>query len=151
MPHIVVVSGNFAEFALGTPLLGIDLPGNRVLYSGNSANRPLCLVTRAYAAAAYVSLFATTDPSTLAGRYIGLNELAPTGSELLVAISRKHGVPATSAKDDDFIEGTYRSGSILGLPALVRKKWGEGTHTVGSDVWDVPGYEKKRPRCRRRT
>ena len=28
------------------------------------------------------------------------------------------------------------------LAALVRKKMGDGTHGVGTDIWDVPGYPK---------
>lgn len=29
------------------------------------------------------------------------------------------------------------------LDALVRKKMGDGTHNVGTDIWEVQGYSKK--------
>ena len=92
-------------------------------------------------AAGYVSLFLSTPPSKLANRTIGLNELSPTGKEVLDTIAQRNKsspkIARCSVQDANRL--AVESGD---LAALVRKKLGDGTHGVGDDIWDVESYQK---------
>lgn len=90
-------------------------------------------------------MFAFTPPSELKGRTIGLNEFTATGQQILdvmklntIAAARPQVAEVDVRDADDAIEG----GHPMALAYLVRKKWGEGTHNVGQDLFDVPHYEK---------
>ncbi|KAJ0161116.1 hypothetical protein CTA2_6759 [Colletotrichum tanaceti] len=149
IPTTVVLVGNFAEFALNTPGMGVDLAGNMITHSGNSAGEKLNLCTRKYVAAAYASVFAATPVSQLENRAIALCELAPTGREIEAALEAKHGVaPRVSAHSlgrvDGEVEGGLQSGSPFTLAWYCRKIWatGQQCRMVGTDFWEVDGYDK---------
>lgn len=138
--------------------MGIDLAQNRIVFTGNSENLPVylwyvhviqnlvaertlnSLSSRNYVAAGYVSIFVYSPSSSLIGRTIGLNELHPTGKEIAAAMEEYHGKPPHVAHDS--IENMRVQAMKGDLAALVRKKMGDGTHGVGTDVWDVPEYPK---------
>ncbi|KAF7887345.1 hypothetical protein EAF00_009639 [Botryotinia globosa] len=140
IPTVTVVIGNFAAFALQSPYIGIDIPQNRIVFTGDSKMQPVYLCSRKYVAAAYVSIFAYNSPSGLSGRTTGLNELHPTGAEIAAAMEELAGRPPQTAEES--IENMRLQSLEGNLAALVRKKMGEGTHDVGSDIWDVAGYPK---------
>ncbi|WQF76489.1 Putative NmrA-like domain, NAD(P)-binding domain superfamily [Colletotrichum destructivum] len=149
IPTTVVLVGNFAEFALNTPGMGVDLAGNMITHSGNSANEKLNLCTRKYVAAAYSSIFAATPISQLENRAITLCELAPTGKEIEAALEARHGVaPQVSThsldKVNGEVEGGLQSGSPFALAWYCRKIWatGQQCQMVGTDFWEVDGYDK---------
>ncbi|KAK1992714.1 hypothetical protein LX36DRAFT_617136 [Colletotrichum falcatum] len=149
IPTTVVLIGNFAEFALNTLGMGVDLAGNKITYSGNSANEKLNLCTRKYVGAAYASIFATTPISQLENRAIALCELGPTGKDVAATLESKHGVaPQTSSHSPERVNGEVEkgleSGSMFTLAWYCRKIWGAGQQArmVGSDFWEVDGYKK---------
>ncbi|CCF41406.1 hypothetical protein CH063_00396 [Colletotrichum higginsianum] len=149
IPTTVVLVGNFAEFALNTPGMGVDSAGNMITHSGNSADEKLNLCTRKYVAAAYASIFAATPISQLENRAIALCELAPTGREIEAALEAKHGVaPQVSTHSLDRVngevEGGLQSGSPFALAWYCRKIWatGQQCQMVGTDFWEVDGYDK---------
>ncbi|KAF6811533.1 NmrA-like family protein (Rossmann-fold NAD(P)(+)-binding protein) [Colletotrichum sojae] len=153
IPTTVVLTGNFAEFALNTLALGVDIPGNRILYSGNSADERLNICTssstRDYVAAAYASIFASRPVSEIENRVIALTELAPTGREIAAGLAAKHGAPPSVLKHalervSSELEDGLSSGSPLTVIWLGRKIWatGQQARLVGTDRWDVEGYEK---------
>jgi hypothetical protein len=94
-----------------------------------------------YIAAGYVSMFFKHPTSSLAGRLIGLNELAPTGGEIEDMMRQKSGEPPRVAYDT--VENAISQAKAGRLDALVRKKMGDGSHGVGDDIWEVEGYRKK--------
>lgn len=105
--------------------------------------------TRKYVAAAYASIFAATPISQLENRAIALCELAPTGSEIEAALEAKHGVaPQVSTHSFDRVngevEGGLQSGSPFALAWYCRKIWatGQQSQMVGTDFWEVDGYDK---------
>ncbi|KAL3450254.1 hypothetical protein BJX65DRAFT_305099 [Aspergillus insuetus] len=145
----VVLPGNFAEFALATPAMGVDRRNNRILFSGDSERSVLNLCTRSYVAAAYASIFATTPIEDLQGRTIALSEFRATGSEIATALKELHGSStATKVQSTEStnaaIESALATGSPFALAFYCRKIWGTGqqAHMVGFDFWDVPGYNK---------
>ncbi|KAI4593974.1 hypothetical protein KJ359_008762 [Pestalotiopsis sp. 9143b] len=147
IPTTIVLPGNFAEFALGTLAMGVDCVGNRLVFSGKSADKPLNVCTRRYVSAAYASLFATTPIEELQNRVIGLSELRPTGNALALALEKRHGkAPQITThlleKINDKIEDELRVGSPFALAWYCRKTWGSGQQAemIGTDVWEVPGY-----------
>ncbi|KAL4885469.1 NmrA-like family-domain-containing protein [Aspergillus karnatakaensis] len=149
IPMAIVLPGNFAEFALATPAMGVDRRNNKILFTGDSEHNPLNLCTRTYVASAYVSLFATTPISALTDRTIALCELRPIGHEVADALTLAHGTPprtavqsAQSVKEE--IETGLAAGDRMTLAAYCRSIWGSGEQVqmVGYDFWDVPGYEK---------
>ncbi|KAK6209758.1 hypothetical protein QIS74_11342 [Colletotrichum tabaci] len=149
IPTTVVLVGNFAEFALNTPGMGVDSAGNMITHSGNSADEKLNLCTRKYVAAAYASIFAATPISQLENRAIALCELAPTGREIEAALEAKHGVaPQVSthslSRVNGEVEGGLQSGSPFALAWYCRKIWatGQQCQMVGTDFWEVDGYDK---------
>ncbi|KZL64147.1 actin polymerization protein [Colletotrichum incanum] len=153
IPTTVILVGNFAEFALNTPGMGVDLADNKITYSGNSADEKLnlCMAssTRKYVARAYASIFATTPIDQLKNRAIALCELAPTGKDIATALKVKYGIaPQTSShsleKVNDEVEKGLESGSLFTLAWYCRKIWaaGQQAQMVGSDFWEVDRYEK---------
>ncbi|OHE94158.1 hypothetical protein CORC01_10496 [Colletotrichum orchidophilum] len=149
IPTTVVLLGNFAEFTLSTTCMGVDLPGNKIVYSGNSAQENVYLCTRDYVAAAYASIFASTPISQLQNRDISISELTATGSEVADALEKRHGTPPrvsslSAERVNTEVEEGLESGNPFTLAWLARKVWGTGQHNkiVGNDLWEVEGYEK---------
>ncbi|TEA13689.1 Isoflavone reductase-like protein IRL [Colletotrichum sidae] len=149
IPTTVVLIGNFAEFALNTLGVGVDVEGNRIIYTANSAKEKLNLCTREYVAVAYVSIFANKPISEIRDREITLTELAPTGEEIAAALRERHNKPPhifhhSLEKINSETENGLRSGSPFTLSWYCRKIWGTGEQSkmVGKDRWDVWGYKK---------
>ncbi|KAJ3549131.1 hypothetical protein NM208_g661 [Fusarium decemcellulare] len=149
IPITTVLPGNFAEFALSTLALGVDVPGNRIVFTGDSDQHKLNLCTREYVAAAYASLFATTPISQLKNRSLRISELAPTGQEIASALHSKHGTAPKITKNSSDLVNTkvgdcLQTGSLFALPWYCRKIWGDGRQAemVGRDTWDIPDYSK---------
>ncbi|KAF5011561.1 hypothetical protein FDECE_2326 [Fusarium decemcellulare] len=157
IPITTVLPGNFAELALSTLLtpwvlrraLGVDIPGNRLIFTGDSDQHKLNLCTREYVAAAYASMFATTPISQLKNRSLRISELAPTGQEIASALHSKHGTaPKITKNSSDLVnakvEDCLQTGGLFALPWYCRKIWGDGRQAkmVGEDIWDVPDYSK---------
>ncbi|KAI1214557.1 NmrA-like family protein [Annulohypoxylon truncatum] len=145
----MVQVGCFAESAFSIGILGIDYPGNRMVFTGDSANQFVNICTRDYVAAAYASIFASTPPAKLAGRVIGISELKATGSEIAAALKKKYGAEPqifrhSLEKVNDEVETCIKNGIPLSLAWWVRKMWGSGTLVglVGNEVWEVEGYKK---------
>ncbi|PYH76965.1 NAD(P)-binding protein [Aspergillus uvarum CBS 121591] len=149
IPTTVVLPGNFAEFALATRAMGVDIVNNRIIFTGHSATHPVNLCTRSYVAAAYASIFASTSIDRLKNRTLALAELRPTGNDIAAALSEKFGaaslttsesIPSINAK----IEAALDTGKGFALPYYCRKIWGTGqqANMVGSDVWDDPKLAK---------
>ncbi|KAF7550753.1 hypothetical protein G7Z17_g5506 [Cylindrodendrum hubeiense] len=149
IPITVVLTGNFAEFALNTMAMGVDIAKNRITFSANSAEESLNLCTRSYVGAAYASIFSSTPISELKDRVIGLTELEATGNDLAAAFEVKHGKKPeifkhSSNKVDDEFEHTVSNGIPFALAWYCRKIWGAGQleQMMGTDIWEVPGYSK---------
>ncbi|KAH8167058.1 hypothetical protein CIB48_g1175 [Xylaria polymorpha] len=149
IPTAVVLVGAFTESALAFPILGVDVPRNRVIVTGDSANQQLALCTRNYVAAAYASIFAKTPPSRLQGRAIGISELKATGSEVIAALREKHGAEPQKfvhslEKVDAEIEQCVKNNTPTGISWHCRKAWGVGDFVkgIGEDIWEVEGYQK---------
>lgn len=138
--------------------MGVDIPNNRILHTGDSKTNPVylwCVIklpTHArymsnivssldYAAAAYADMFFNHSPSTFAARLVGLNELHPTMGEIEEMMHRKSGNAPQVAHDT--VENAASQAKAGKLDGLVRKKMGDGTHGVGNDIWEVEGYQKK--------
>ncbi|KAK9771780.1 hypothetical protein SCAR479_11568 [Seiridium cardinale] len=117
IPVTVILPGVFAESGLNKPpgvwillqILGVDIPGNRIIYSGNSAHQKvdLCFLT-----------------GTL------VSELRVTGEEFRRALQKKHGKPPQVIEDSvekvEEIESCIRQGIPLALGYYERKVWGTG-------------------------
>ncbi|OLN83452.1 Isoflavone reductase-like protein A622-like protein 1 [Colletotrichum chlorophyti] len=149
VPTTVVQLGNFAEFALNTPAMGVDVSGNRLVHSGNSSEERLNLCTRKYVAAAYASIFPSTPIALLGNRVITISELTPTGNDVAAALQAKYGVaPKITVHSMEKVNAEVEEGLKVGSPFTLswycRKIWGTGqvSRMVGNDVWDVKGYEK---------
>jgi hypothetical protein len=101
--------------------------------------------TRAYVAACYASIFASTDPAALANRVIGLSELQVTGKQIADAMEERFGArPSERTESLDDIEGPIVANKPYALALYCRKIWGTGQQVqmIGSDVWDIDGYRK---------
>ncbi|KAI0421709.1 NAD(P)-binding protein [Xylaria grammica] len=149
IPTSVVLVGAFTESALAFPILGIDVSGNRIIATGDSANQQLTFCTRNYVAAAYASIFAKTAPSQLQGRAIGLSEFKATGDEIAAVLREKHGAEPQKfvhslEKVDSEIEQCVKNGTPTALSWYCRKAWGTGdvVKGLGKDIWEVEGYQK---------
>ncbi|KAI1453280.1 NmrA-like family protein [Annulohypoxylon moriforme] len=149
IPTTVVQVGCFAESAFSITIMGIDYPGNRMVFTGDSANQLVSICTRDYVAKAYASIFSRTPPAGLAGRVIGVSELKATGSEIAAALKKKHGAEPqifrhSLEKVDNEIETCIKNGIPLSLAWWCRKTWGNGTlvKSVGEEIWEVEGYQK---------
>ncbi|PYI16562.1 NAD(P)-binding protein [Aspergillus violaceofuscus CBS 115571] len=150
VPITVVLTGNFAEFALDTPAMGVDHRHNRIIFTGNSASQPLNLCTREYVAAAFASIFSTTLIPQLQNRTLSLSELKPTGDEIAQALTQRFG--ATPAKFTVplgevtcRVDAMIEANNPLALAWYTRKNWGNGDQLkfLGSDIWEVDGYDNK--------
>ncbi|KAI0102723.1 NAD(P)-binding protein [Nemania sp. FL0031] len=149
VPTAVVLVGAFTESALAFPILGVDVAGNRIIVTGDSANRELSFCTRNYVAAGYASIFAKTPPSQLQGRAIALSELRATGNEIAAVLKEKHGAEPQKfihslEKVDAEIDRCVKNDNPIGLSWYCRKAWGIGdvTKGLGEDIWEVEGYKK---------
>ncbi|KAF3807844.1 Isoflavone reductase-like [Colletotrichum gloeosporioides] len=149
IPTTVVLVGNFAEFALNTLGMGVDILGNRLINSANSAKAKVNLCTRDYVAAAYVSIFTRTPVAQIQNRAIALTELSPTGEDVANALRERNGKPPQVSnhsleKIDGEIEDGLASGSLFTLSWYCRKIWGTGQQAqmVGTDLWEAEGYKK---------
>ncbi|EGU86963.1 hypothetical protein FOXB_02519 [Fusarium oxysporum f. sp. conglutinans Fo5176] len=89
IPLTVILIANFAEYTLGSIAMGIDVQGNRLLYTGNSAKEKAVMSTADYVAAAYVSIFTGNPIPEISSRAIGVIELAPTGEEIAEALRKE--------------------------------------------------------------
>ncbi|KAH8886599.1 NAD(P)-binding protein [Thozetella sp. PMI_491] len=150
IPTAVILPGNFAESTFSIPLMGIDVPGNRIIFTGNSAREKLNICTRKYIGEAYASIFACTPPAQLGNRAIGLSEMQVTGEEVAAALEKKHGKqPATfthsSEKIEKEIETSLQQGSPGAAIWFYRRAWGTGKQVqqIGTDLWEVEGYQKQ--------
>ncbi|KAI0376617.1 NmrA-like family protein [Hypomontagnella monticulosa] len=149
IPTTVILPGCFAESAFSSGIMGVDCPGNRIIFTGDSANQQMNICSRNYVAAAYASIFANTPPEQLQGRAIGLSELKATGNEIVAALNKKHGsepqiLRHSLEKVEDEIDTCIRNGVPLALAWYCRKAWGNGTLVkgVGEDIWEVEEYKK---------
>ncbi|KAI1125135.1 NAD(P)-binding protein [Nemania abortiva] len=149
IPTAVVLVGAFTESALAFPILGIDVPGNKIIFTGDSANQQLFYCTRNYVAAGYASIFARTPPSQLEGRAIRLSELKATGNEIAAVLKEKHGADPQKfvhsiEKADAEIEHCIKNNIPTALSWDCRKAWGTGyiEKGMGKDFWEVEGYKK---------
>ncbi|KAJ5213206.1 hypothetical protein N7449_000375 [Penicillium cf. viridicatum] len=149
IPTTVVLPGNFAEFALGTPALGVDYESNKIQFIGNSALEPLNLCTRSYVAAAYASIFASTPISQLKDRDLALCELRPTGTEIAEALTQRFWVaPLSRSESEEHIvqalDEAVETANPFALGLYCRKIWatGEQAKMIGDDVWGVKNYSK---------
>lgn len=95
----------------------------------------------AYVAAGYASMFFDHGFASLAGRTVGLNELHPTTGDIEDVMWKKAQKAPLVAYDS--VENAMLQAKSGRLDALVRKKMGDGTHGVGDDVWEVPGYQRR--------
>ncbi|KAH6616790.1 hypothetical protein C7974DRAFT_427714 [Boeremia exigua] len=153
IPLTVILIGNFAEYTLGSVAMGIDVKGNRLCYTGNSAKEKAIMSTADYVAAAYVSIFTGNPVSEISNRAIAVIELAPTGEEIAESLRKKHGEePKISYQSAEEATAQYHTHRNSGHPILsllsgawfYRKLWGTGelTSMLGLDIWDVAGYRK---------
>ncbi|KAI1109831.1 NAD(P)-binding protein [Nemania sp. NC0429] len=149
VPTTVVLAGAFVESALSFPILGVDVPGNRIIHTGDSAHQQLSFCTRNYVAAAYTSIFAKTPPVELQGRAIGISEFKATGAEIASVLNEKYGVEPRKfihslEKAKAEIDRCIQNGSPTALSWHCRKAWGLGdiVKGIGEDIWEVGGYKK---------
>ncbi|PWY81596.1 NAD(P)-binding protein [Aspergillus sclerotioniger CBS 115572] len=145
----VVLPGNFAEFALSTGAMGVDYKQNRFIYTGESAIKPLNLCTKAYVAAAYASIFASTPIEKIKNRTLALCELSPTGDDIVAALTEKFGSRTLTTAEtiesiNDKVETALSTGNPFALAYYCRKIWGSGQQAamVGTDMWDLEQYPK---------
>ncbi|TIC93497.1 Isoflavone reductase-like protein IRL [Colletotrichum higginsianum] len=139
IPMTVVLIANFAEFTLNCLLV----------YTGNAAKEKAAMCTGDYVAAAYVSIFASSPISTISHRAIGLCELAPTGEDIATVLKKKHVtgpevITYSLEKANAELDICHKSESPLGMAWYNRKIWGTGqlVTMLGSDIWELPGYQK---------
>ncbi|GLA28229.1 NAD(P)-binding protein [Aspergillus phoenicis ATCC 13157] len=149
IPTTVVHAGNFAEFTLSTPAVGVDLQNNTLVYTGNSASEKVTMCTKDYVAAAYVDIFTTRPIHTIQNRTITLSELAPTGMEIAAIMKKKNGSdPSIATRSieevDRMIEDCISKESNLAVPSYCRKIWGTGQmmKMLPDDLWEVKDYRK---------
>ncbi|GJC99432.1 nmrA-like family protein [Colletotrichum higginsianum] len=149
IPMTVVLIANFAEFTLNCLAMGVDIRGNRLVYTGNAAKEKAAMCTGDYVAAAYVSIFASSPISTISHRAIGLCELAPTGEDIATVLKKKHVtgpevITYSLEKANAELDICHKSESPLGMAWYNRKIWGTGqlVTMLGSDIWELPGYQK---------
>ncbi|KAF7671036.1 hypothetical protein GT037_010817 [Alternaria burnsii] len=149
IPTTVIHAGNFAEFTLNTMAVGIDLHGNKIVHTGNSAHEKVTMCTRNYVAAAYVDIFTSRPISTIQNRTITLSELAPTGMDIAAVMKQKNGadplIETRSLEDvDRTIEDHISKQSNLAVPSYCRKMWGSGEmiKMLPDELWEIKDYKK---------
>jgi hypothetical protein len=82
--------------------------------------------------------------SELADRSIGLTELTPTGAQIQQALEKRHGSqPKIAHVTEEESIKKIQEGHPLALMDLVKLKWSRGEHSVGSDIFELEGYNKK--------
>ncbi|KAM0325786.1 hypothetical protein ACHAQA_007088 [Verticillium albo-atrum] len=120
IPLTVILPGNFAEFALNTIGVGIDKAGNRIVFTGNSAQEPINLCTREYVAAAYVEIFTSTPLPQIQNRQIGLCELRATGTEIAATLEKLHGAaPETFNHSLEKVNAEVENAINTGMPSAL--------------------------------
>ncbi|KAI1178768.1 NAD(P)-binding protein [Nemania sp. FL0916] len=149
VPTAVVLVGCFTEPSLAFPILGIDVLGNKIIETGDSANQQLNFCTREYVAAAYASIFATTPLAQLQGRAIGISEFRATGNEIASILRQKHGVEPQKfvhslQRVNAEIDHCIKNGMPTALSWYCRKAWaiGDIVKGLGDGIWEVDGYKK---------
>ncbi|KAF4335853.1 hypothetical protein FBEOM_10278 [Fusarium beomiforme] len=149
IPTSVVHVGNFSEFTLSTPAVGMDLQNNILVHTGNSARERVTMCTKDYVAAAYVDIFTARPIHTIQNRTFTLSELAPTGMEIAAIMKKKNGrEPSIATRSleeiDRSIEDCLSKESNLAVPSYCRKIWGTGEmiKMLPDDLWEVKGYKK---------
>jgi hypothetical protein len=107
--------------------------------------------TREYVAAAYAAIFATTPISQLENRVIGLTEIQTTGQDVAKALQKRHNAWPSIFRHsleevDRQMQDRLDKGQALANAWYCRKIWGSGKipELIGSDIWEVKGYNKKR-------
>ncbi|KAI3535706.1 hypothetical protein CSPX01_11230 [Colletotrichum filicis] len=105
--------------------------------------------TRNYVAAAYAAIFASTPIAQIQNRSISISELKVTGEQVATTLEKKHGAPPRLSslsleRVNSEVEAGLNSGSLFTLAWYCRKIWGTGQQAkmVGTDIWEVQGYEK---------
>lgn len=80
---------------------------------------------------------------------MGLCELAPMGEEIATVLKEKHGtgpevITHSLENPNAELDICYKSESPLGMAWYNRKIWGTGelVTMLGSDLWELPGYQK---------
>ncbi|KAH7462715.1 hypothetical protein FOMA001_g18295 [Fusarium oxysporum f. sp. matthiolae] len=149
IPTSIIHVGNFAEFTLSTPAVGIDLQNNILVHIGNSASEKVTMCTKDYVAAAYVDIFTTRPIHTIQNQTFTLSELAPTGMEIAAIMKEKNGkepsIRTRSLEEiNQTIEDCLSKESNLAIPSYCRKIWGTGEmmKMLPDDLWEVKDYKK---------
>ncbi|KNE54052.1 hypothetical protein AMAG_00055 [Allomyces macrogynus ATCC 38327] len=143
VPFTVVLTGGFVEYSIHSPFIGIDVKNNTLNLVSDARTHSISLSSTKYIGAGYASIFAATPVEELAGRTIALVEVVANGEQIIAALTKKHGgvapqVTVQSLHDVDEEIAT----SDFALAPLLRKKWGTGAFTVGSDIWEVKEYQR---------
>jgi hypothetical protein len=138
--------------------IGVDIPNNRILHTGDTDSQPLNIwfvpltqycqweltsSTREYVAASIASLLSTRSLSERADRSIGLTELTPSGTQIQQALKKRHGSePKIAHVTEEESIKKIQEGHPLALMDLVKLKWSRGEHSVGDNVFELEGYKK---------
>ncbi|KAJ5170052.1 NmrA-like family protein [Penicillium coprophilum] len=146
----IILPGYFAESALNSCLIGVDVPRNRIVFTGDSERQILNICTREYVAAAYAAIFAQTPISQLQDTVFGLSELRVTGEDVANSLEKKHGAPPqifrhSLEEADRQMQTRLDQGQPLALAWYCRRVWGSGQvlNAIGSNIWELEGYQKK--------
>ncbi|KNE67032.1 hypothetical protein AMAG_12109 [Allomyces macrogynus ATCC 38327] len=141
--HTMFIHGGFVECCLDSPFMGIDVKNNTLNLVGDARTHSITLSSTKYVGAGYASILATTPVDQLVGRTIALAEVVANGDQIIVALTKKHGgvTPKVTVQSLHDVDAEIAT-SDFALAPLLRKKWGTDAFTVGSDVWEVPDYER---------
>ncbi|KAJ5681389.1 NmrA-like family protein [Penicillium maclennaniae] len=147
----IILPGLFAESFLNTGMLGVDVLNNRIVFSGDSEHQIVNICTREYVAAAYAAIFATTPISELENKVFGLSEIQATGSDVANALVKRYNTAPTIFRHSleevaRQMQDRLEKGQPLANAWYCRRIWGAGKiqELIGSDVWEIKGYKKKR-------
>ncbi|KAJ5204389.1 uncharacterized protein N7498_005268 [Penicillium cinerascens] len=150
IPTTIVLPGYFAESLMSTGMIGVDVLGNRIVFTGDSEHQVVNMCTREYVAASYAAIFATTPISQLQNRVIGLSEIQATGADVAKALEKRHNAPPTIFRHsleeaDRQMQLRLDRGRPLAMAWYCRKLWGSGSvpRLIGSDIWEIQDYSKK--------
>ncbi|KNE64941.1 hypothetical protein AMAG_10606 [Allomyces macrogynus ATCC 38327] len=116
---------------------------NTLRLVGDARTHSISLSSTKYIGAGYASIFATTPVEKLAGRTVALAEVVANGEQIIAALTKKHGgvAPEVTVQSLHEVDEEIAT-SDFALAPLLRKKWGTGAFTVGSDIWEVKEYER---------
>ncbi|KAJ3362829.1 hypothetical protein GGF32_005230 [Allomyces javanicus] len=143
VPFTIILNGGFVEYCLVSPFIGIDVKNNTLHLVGDARTHSITLSSTEYIGAGYASIFATTSVDELAGRTIALAEVVANGDQIIAALTKKHGgvAPKVTVQSLHDVDAKIAT-SDFALAPLLRKKWGTGAFTFGSDIWEVKEYER---------